>query len=674
MKKLILGLLLLVFSFVGMENIFASNYLLTKDSLQDYPNIIDKNWKFYAGVDTTMAAQSFNDSQWMNVKTFLRWSDTMHTTFSGIGWFRLHITADTSVAGVPLAMSITHFGASEIYLDGKRLKSFGKIRDADSTEYYDPRDVPFIFTIEETGEHVLAVRYANYNAAENFKTFGQSRGGFELMIGQADNFIASKNERSTILSFFLMLLAGIFIAICVIHLFLFIYHRADWSNLYFSFFMFCVGFLFIIGFIGYTSSDPSFAIKAIFLTQPVIVIACISLSGFIRELFAKRKWRFAFIITLGIVSFLLRFYNLPLASILTAALLVIVSFEAVFTIIFGMIKRVKGARIIGTGILFFAFFILTIFTMAIANGGNFDINDTTLTGKILELFLVLSILSIPVSMSLYQAWRFASINKDLGLQLSQVKVLSKKSLEQEQEKKKILETQKEKLEEEVIIRTSELMSEKKKSDDLLLNILPSEVAEELKAKGTAAAKQFDEVTVLFTDFKNFTSVSERLTAQELVNEINYCYSEFDKIISKYGIEKIKTIGDAYMCAGGLPVANKTNAEDTVKAGLDILDFMLNENELRTANGKTFFEIRIGIHTGPVVAGIVGIKKFAYDIWGDTVNIASRMESAGEAGKVNISGGTYALVKDKFSCVHRGKIEAKNKGMIDMFFISRRDYA
>lgn len=210
--------------------------------------------------------------------------------------------------------------------------------------------------------------------------------------------------------------------------------------------------------------------------------------------------------------------------------------------------------------------------------------------------------------------------------------------------------------------------EKKRSDELLLNILPSEVAEELKAKGSADAKQFDEVTVLFTDFKNFTNATERLTPQQLVNEINYCYSEFDKIISKCGIEKIKTIGDAYMCAGGLPVANKTNAEDCVRAALEIRDFMLKENALRKAEGKTFFQIRIGLHTGPVVAGIVGIKKFAYDIWGDTVNIASRMESSGEAGRVNISEATYERVKRKFNCEHRGKVEAKNKGVINMYFV------
>jgi adenylate cyclase len=207
-----------------------------------------------------------------------------------------------------------------------------------------------------------------------------------------------------------------------------------------------------------------------------------------------------------------------------------------------------------------------------------------------------------------------------------------------------------------------------RSESLLLNILPKEIAEELKAKGSAEAKQFDEVTVMFTDFKNFTRISEKLSPVELVKEIDTCFKAFDNITSNHNIEKIKTIGDSYMCAGGLPVANKTNANDVVSAAMEIQQYVQNYFEERIKNGKEPFEIRIGIHSGPVVAGIVGIKKIAYDIWGDTVNIASRMESSGEAGKVNISGSTYELVKDKFTCTHRGKIQAKNKGEIDMYFV------
>lgn len=213
-----------------------------------------------------------------------------------------------------------------------------------------------------------------------------------------------------------------------------------------------------------------------------------------------------------------------------------------------------------------------------------------------------------------------------------------------------------------------ISKEKKRSEELLLNILPEETAEELKETGTAKTKSFDSVSVLFTDFKNFTNASEKLTPEELVAEINYCYSEFDRIVEKYGIEKIKTIGDSYMCAGGLPVPNGTHPVDVVSAGLEMVAFIERNKQERIEKGQPYFELRLGIHTGPLVAGIVGLKKFAYDIWGDTVNTASRMESSGEVGRVNISGGTYELVKDRFRCVHRGKIEAKNKGEIDMYFV------
>ena len=218
------------------------------------------------------------------------------------------------------------------------------------------------------------------------------------------------------------------------------------------------------------------------------------------------------------------------------------------------------------------------------------------------------------------------------------------------------------------IQRNRISKEKKRSDELLLNILPEETAEELKATGTAKAKSFDLVSVLFTDFKNFTQASEKLSPEELVAEINHCYSEFDRIITKHGIEKIKTIGDSYMCAGGLPVTNKTHAFDVVSAGLEMINFVEKNKQEKVSKGQPYFELRLGVHTGPVVAGIVGIKKFAYDIWGDTVNTASRMESSGEIGKVNISGSTYELIKDQFTCSHRGKIQAKNKGMIDMYFV------
>lgn len=220
-----------------------------------------------------------------------------------------------------------------------------------------------------------------------------------------------------------------------------------------------------------------------------------------------------------------------------------------------------------------------------------------------------------------------------------------------------------------IRKSSEIIrSEKDRSEKLLLNILPAETAMELKAKGYVKARSFDLVTVMFTDFKSFTQMSENLSAQELVNEIDYCFRFFDKIISRHNIEKIKTIGDAYMCAGGLPIPNDTNPIDIVAAALDIQSFMLKLKEKRIKANKPYFELRIGIHSGNVIAGVVGTKKFQYDIWGDTVNIASRMESCGEVGHVNISKSTYELVKSKYDCIDRGEVDVKNKGAMEMYFV------
>lgn len=210
--------------------------------------------------------------------------------------------------------------------------------------------------------------------------------------------------------------------------------------------------------------------------------------------------------------------------------------------------------------------------------------------------------------------------------------------------------------------------EQEKTEQLLRNILPEKTAIELKTKGKATPRQYQLASIMFTDFKSFTKIAEKLKPQELVAQLDSYFIKFDEIIEKYDIEKIKTIGDAYMCAGGIPIRNKSNPIDIVLAGLEIQRFVREYNKTIEKKGKKGWGLRIGIHTGEIIAGVVGIKRFAYDIWGDTVNIGSRIEAASNVGRVNISGATYELVKEFFVCEYRGKIRAKNKGQIDMYFV------
>jgi adenylate cyclase len=209
-----------------------------------------------------------------------------------------------------------------------------------------------------------------------------------------------------------------------------------------------------------------------------------------------------------------------------------------------------------------------------------------------------------------------------------------------------------------------IAQEKEKSDALLLNILPHEVAEELKHNGKTEAKHYEEVTVLFTDFAGFTAKAQSLGVQEVLDELNTCFTAFDNIIERYGLEKIKTIGDAYLAVSGLPQSNAQHAKNAVNATREILRFI----EERKRLSKNALDIRIGIHSGPVIAGIVGVKKFAFDIWGDTVNTAARMEQNSKKGSINVSHTTYTLTKDDFEYDYRGTIATKGKGELDMYFL------
>ena len=211
--------------------------------------------------------------------------------------------------------------------------------------------------------------------------------------------------------------------------------------------------------------------------------------------------------------------------------------------------------------------------------------------------------------------------------------------------------------------------EKSKSERLLLNILPTNIAEELKTKGSVEPCYFESVTIMFTDFKGFTKIAESVQPKELIDQLDECFSYFDSLIDKYNLEKLKTIGDSYMCAGGIPIKNSTHPIDCVLAALEIQNFMKKMKHDKEQMNLPYWELRLGIHTGHLIAGVIGKKKFAYDIWGDTVNIASRMESSGIVDSINISKTTFELIEEFFECEYRGKIFAKGKGELDMYLVN-----
>jgi adenylate cyclase len=217
-------------------------------------------------------------------------------------------------------------------------------------------------------------------------------------------------------------------------------------------------------------------------------------------------------------------------------------------------------------------------------------------------------------------------------------------------------------------KTEELIAEKQKRETLLANMLPKNAANEIMAKGKADKTRYNFVTVLFSDIQGFTKIAEEMNPELLIDELDKFFFHFDSVVEKYGIEKIKTIGDAYMCAGGIPEKNRTNPVEVILAALEMKAYMTRLKQSSELEGMKFWDIRIGIHTGTVVAGVIGQKKLSYDIWGDTVNTASRMESSGEAGKINISGTTYEFIKEFFDCEYRGKMPVKYKGEIEMYFV------
>lgn len=633
-------------------------------------------WRWSYTKDTAMFRAGFDDSKWNSTPDRAK-----PEIFNRPMWIRLQFRIDKKMVNEPLMFSITHLGASVIYLDGVKLYEFGNPEKPET--YNNPQEFPVLFTLHDTAEHVLLVHYGNKNAGYNFRKLLNLDAGPQMLMYEASSGVDSVITKTRGISFVAGILAGLFFALSILHFFIFLYDRKQKAHGQYSLFAACIGWAFVTLFVQFGSHSVAWILNTGFVYPIVLGAGLISLVNFLHSLMPERK-KFGYFISLGLFAavVIFRLSGSTLANLFIQILVIGSCMDALISVIISLRRKSPGAGIIGWGILFSGGFLISIVVIGMLNGGTINISENWLAAVLFLMLLAAAIVSIPLSMSMYLAWSFFHLNRNLLQKLQEVEALSEKTIQQEQEKQQILSGQKEKLEQEVVIRTAEVVrqkeeleirnreisEEKKKSDTLLLNILPEEVAEELKTRGSAEARLLDHVTVMFTDFKNFTQIAEQMTPAQLVAEIHTCFKAFDEIISRHNVEKIKTIGDSYMCAGGLPLASPLHAENVIAAAVEMLAFVKQHAAERMAAGLPPFEIRIGVHSGPVVAGIVGVKKFAYDIWGDTVNTASRMESSGAPGRINISQTTWQLIQHKYPCTPRGKVEAKGKGAVEMYFL------
>lgn len=677
MKKILFTLLLLAATFA-----LKAQDTINVDVLGE-EQFMDGNWRYKDG----------NKAHWADSLDRIAWSlknvhfdeDTLNEPFSGIGWF-----SKTMRVAEPLRGQIGAFvleaeeGAMEIYLNGKLIGNFGTPSvDANIEKAEIPlRNEYIVFQFDSTEFQRIDILYSCHKRVKN--------AGFDITLSSTKNAIGLLRFTALFFDGLTMLALGTFVAFSLIHLLLFFFYKEDKSNLYYGLGTMAISIMLVLILVARLMSNPNNAFVLSALTKCTGYITIYVLLRLFYYVFKGRApvWHWLFL-ALTVLAIGAEWHSTKAYSLIST-LYIILSLVEFLRITYQAIRhKLPGSKNFGFGILtaLSGVIILLIALYLIVSVGviNDQISGVTpfdFTGKSMAFLIMISVImafyGIPVSMSLFISRKSAETNESLKIQLKKVKELSAETLRQEREKQKILEGQKEMLETEVQRQTKEIREqheivkkERDRSEELLLNILPEETAQELKEKGHSDAQLIDQVSVVFTDFKGFTAMSEQVTPKELVQDLHTCFSEFDRICEKYHIEKIKTIGDAYMAAGGLPTPNQTHAKDVVLAALEMAEIVEKGKALKIAKKLPFFEIRVGVHSGPVVAGIVGIKKFQYDIWGDTVNTASRMESSGDIGKVNISQNTYKLLKDDpdFAFENRGKIEAKGKGELEMYFVS-----
>jgi class 3 adenylate cyclase len=567
------------------------------------------------------------------------------------------------------------YSAFRLYLNGTEILSNGVVstnKDQEVPSYY-PKTVS-VYTTSDTLDFVLHVSNHHYH-----------KGGIaeSLIIGKAATLLRN-NMAGIGFDFFLI---GSLLIMALYYLSLFVILKKEQSSLYFS--------IFIILSILRILVTGQRLLLFLFPTIPwemmlrleygTFYLAPVFFILFFNAVFREEVKIFVVNLVMGISGLFGLLVFITPVSFFSATLLfhqIYLSILGVY-LIFCLIKARKnkkeGALVLLLGIVIL--FATLLHDMAFAIG---DIRGREFFPAGIFLFIICQ--------SYVLSAKFSDINKEnqtlweeLDYKTQNLERLVKERTHELEAQKNLLEKTNMELEQKkqsmqsqgkILEEINELLEkEKEKSDDLLLNVLPNHIANELKLFGKSLAHSYPNVSVLFVDFVGFSELSEALDPNELLDELHYYFAGFDDIAKKYNLEKIKTIGDAYMCAGGLHEnTSDREAKNTVMAALELNMFIQSLKEEKQSMGDPYFDSRIGIHTGPVIAGVVGKTKFSFDIWGPTVNIANRIEGACEPGKVNISESTYQFIKDDFECSSRGLITVKHGKTMQMFFVhGRKDH-
>jgi class 3 adenylate cyclase len=618
--------------------------------------------------------------------------------WSGSGWFRLTVETDSTLFNETISLALTHRNAAEIYVDGRRVAVQGKVAFLARDEVESAAlDVPVPIHLSAQRRHCILVHYSNHTYLELSKRYGSnllkpgSAAAFEADVRNVQGDIARSLRQRTVRTIVTMIPLGILLFVAFLYAVFYIFIRRDRTNLYLALFSIFSATLCFSLLYRYQSS----ASREILVWNEIAVvceIAALTLA-FMAMLYwvvyerTPRRWWYVWAPTV-LVMIVSRFvipleqWNYILIALIALGFLDMVSIMAI-----ALRKKIEDAAIIAIGnVVFLASASIYVFI---------HIQGLQYILWLFALATYCCFLSMPVTMAFYIARRFARVNERLSEQLEYVQRLSHQALEQEKEKQSLIEHQKQELEGLVAERTKELQeknqlladqtqaiqfsnmellrknievaSEREKSDELLLNILPAPIAERLKAGEQTIADKLHDVTVLFADIAGFTRFASTISPENLVALLDKVFSEFDRLVEKHGAEKIKTIGDAYMAVGGLSHHASNHVEFMARLAIEM---QAEVNRLSQELGIIGLSVRIGLHSGEAVAGIIGTKKLNYDLWGDTVNTASRMEAHGEAGKVHCTEHVFLRLRHKFLFLERGEIRVKGKGLMHTYFLEK----